>query len=741
MTNKFNPKVSIIIPVYNGSNFLKEAIESALAQTYRNIEIIVVNDGSTDNGATEQVALVYGNKIQYYSKTNGGTSTALNLGISHMTGDYFSWLSHDDMYYPNKISRQIEELEQLDNKNTIIMSDLRGINEKRQIIYKTDYLEHIKQYPPREKSYVYPIIYNKTHGCTLLIPKVCFSEVGLFDEKQLVAQDFEFFYRAFLKFPHKLIPEILVTARESSNRQGKSKKDLCDVEYSKLYITMIEHLSEEEIKLLAPDRLSFYDDMQRLFSVCDYTIASNYLNTKTIKNLQVSSFDLVGNKFNGHDLHNYLRQEGIDSKQVVLFKESKDINTSKYDFEKTNSSKDLLRKDFFLNTDIVHLHLVHNIFDLNYLPMMSRLKATVITLHDPFFLAGHCVHHFDCTKWKTHCSDCPYLNELYPLPNDFSALNFELKKQAVQNSDITAIVASKWLENKVRQSPIWAGKKVYLLPFGIDQEIFRPADKDSARRSLGLPVESRIIFFRSDPSSFKGLDIIKKAISSFDNTDNLVILTAGQTGLLNEFKSKCKIKEFGWIKNDQLLSTLYQACDIFLMPSRQETFGMMAIEAMSCGKTVLAIKGEGTALPDTINSPECGLAVDEKDFSSELKRLLDNPIEMMNRGNKSLDFARKHCSKEIYIQNMITIYKEVIANHHMDASSTLIMEQLKKHPQEKMKSKLAGTFKSAGAARFLGIIFDLKIFFMKLFRRLPIGLQRSIEPTIIKINASLRKYF
>ena len=71
-----NILVSIVIPVYNGANYLSEAIDSALAQTYKNIEIIVVNDGSKDDGATEKVALSYGDKIRYFHKENGGVSSA-----------------------------------------------------------------------------------------------------------------------------------------------------------------------------------------------------------------------------------------------------------------------------------------------------------------------------------------------------------------------------------------------------------------------------------------------------------------------------------------------------------------------------------------------------------------------------------------------------------------------------------------------------------------------------------------
>ena len=84
--NKFSPLVSIVIPVYNGSNYLAEAIDSALAQTYPNIEILVINDGSKDDGATKNLALSYGDKIRYFEKENGEVATALNFGIEKLNG-------------------------------------------------------------------------------------------------------------------------------------------------------------------------------------------------------------------------------------------------------------------------------------------------------------------------------------------------------------------------------------------------------------------------------------------------------------------------------------------------------------------------------------------------------------------------------------------------------------------------------------------------------------------------------
>ena len=120
--NDFNPLVSIVIPVYNGANFMREAIDSALNQTYKNIEIIVVNDGSTDDGETEKIALSYGDKIRYFKKENGGCASALNFGISKMQGEWFSWLSHDDVYYPEKIQSAIDTIAEKNftDKKTIV---------------------------------------------------------------------------------------------------------------------------------------------------------------------------------------------------------------------------------------------------------------------------------------------------------------------------------------------------------------------------------------------------------------------------------------------------------------------------------------------------------------------------------------------------------------------------------------------------------------------------------------------
>ena len=120
------PFITVVIPVYNGADYLGEAIDSALAQTYPHREIIVVNDGSDDGGATDRIARSYVDRIRYYVKENGGVSSALNLGIRNMRGDWLSWLSHDDLYLPDKLALQAEQLALLERRGEDLQKTVRG---------------------------------------------------------------------------------------------------------------------------------------------------------------------------------------------------------------------------------------------------------------------------------------------------------------------------------------------------------------------------------------------------------------------------------------------------------------------------------------------------------------------------------------------------------------------------------------------------------------------------------------
>src|SRR3989344_7351377 len=105
------PKVSIIVPAYNAEKFMKDAIDSALAQTYSNIEVVVLNDGSTDGTAKIIKPYLKDKRIIYFEQSNGGVSRARNKAFELSHGDYITFLDADDIYAPTKVEEEVNFLE------------------------------------------------------------------------------------------------------------------------------------------------------------------------------------------------------------------------------------------------------------------------------------------------------------------------------------------------------------------------------------------------------------------------------------------------------------------------------------------------------------------------------------------------------------------------------------------------------------------------------------------------------
>jgi glycosyltransferase involved in cell wall biosynthesis len=206
----FEPKISIIIPVYNGSNYLAEAIDSALAQTYKNIEILVINDGSPDNWETEKIAKSYWKKIKYFYKKNWWAGDALNFGIKKMTWDYFSWLSHDDFYFKNKVKEQVDFLKQQKEKKVIIFSNISICDGDWKIIQK----KWIDLSDINSNNLLYKLFLNHPiNWCSLLIPKIVFDTVWLFDIKLKAVQDYHMWFRMINKYPFIKHDKELIVSR------------------------------------------------------------------------------------------------------------------------------------------------------------------------------------------------------------------------------------------------------------------------------------------------------------------------------------------------------------------------------------------------------------------------------------------------------------------------------------------------------------------------------------------------
>lgn len=182
------PKVTVLIPFYN-CPYVDRAIESALQQTYPNVEIIVIDDGSTEHTALIQP---YSKHVRCLRKPNGGTASALNMGIQHAEGKFIAWLSSDDLYYADKLESQVAFMEE--HKAEASFTDFDLIDGAGQLIKesaaarfssKLDFFRHL-------------LWGNPINGCTVAITKDLLVKLGLFDEMLPFTHDFDMWYRVLL---------------------------------------------------------------------------------------------------------------------------------------------------------------------------------------------------------------------------------------------------------------------------------------------------------------------------------------------------------------------------------------------------------------------------------------------------------------------------------------------------------------------------------------------------------------
>lgn len=263
-----NTKVTIVIPVYNGEKFLKKAIKSALNQTYKNIEIIVVNDGSTDK--TEKIALSFKNKIKYLKKENGGVASALNIAIKNMDGDYFSWLSHDDEYYPEKVEKQVSLIKQLNKPNIILYSNYEMMSANGKV-----YKRIIHNHYELQKHHELSLLQGCINGITLLIPKEAFMTCGLFNENLWCTQDYDKWLDMIFKYRFWHMEDVLVKTR-IHDKQTTNTSNAVVKEGNILWKKILHSFDDKKILEIFDSMEKFYKEMILFFENSPYDEMRSY---------------------------------------------------------------------------------------------------------------------------------------------------------------------------------------------------------------------------------------------------------------------------------------------------------------------------------------------------------------------------------------------------------------------------------------------------------------------------------
>jgi len=202
--------VSIIIPAYNKAELTVKAVKSVLDQTYSNVELIVVDDGSTDN--TKEKMFKFGNQIQYIHKDNGGCCSARNKGIELAKGDYFAFLDCDDTYEPDKIKMCVQFL-QNNKEYGAVHTAANFIDEKGNTLRIYSHLRSQKT------GWISNVLILKNYICnsTPVMRRECINKVGNFDESIFTPADWDLMIRISEKYRVGYIDEPLTRYLVSGN--------------------------------------------------------------------------------------------------------------------------------------------------------------------------------------------------------------------------------------------------------------------------------------------------------------------------------------------------------------------------------------------------------------------------------------------------------------------------------------------------------------------------------------------
>ncbi len=322
-----------------------------------------------------------------------------------------------------------------------------------------------------------------------------------------------------------------------------------------------------------------------------------------------------------------------------------------------------LNKLFKIRTKIFHLHWIGNGF-LNLNQIKKIKKPIVITLHDVWFITGGCHVNFECKKYETGCDKCPMFENKFN-PFNITKMIYDLKANIFKNKNIELVVLSQWMKDIVAKSPIFSNSNINLIPNGVNLNIFTPYNKNVARSFFSINLDTKIILYggisaKSDYN--KGYDLLIDCIHLL-NLNDIEIVVFGEKTPSSSLFAGYKFTSVGYLSNEIDLAKLYSAADIVIVPSRQESFSQVSLEAISCGTPVVAFDYSGPR--DIIKHKVNGYLAkpyDPKDLAKGIEWIFDSLSKSNQLCIKAREIAIEKFDIKKVAQSHIDLYNRILLN-------------------------------------------------------------------------------
>ena len=415
-----------------------------------------------------------------------------------------------------------------------------------------------------------------------------------------------------------------------------------------------------------------------------------------MKALILSTYDTSGGATRAtYRLHKGLKQIGIDSQMLVQAKQSDDktvIGTSatsgkgrivtgsrlileqlpfKFFSRNKNSFYSLqwlpdnvAAKVALLEPDIINLHWFFSYFQIETIAKFN--KPIVFTLHDMWAFTGGCYYNQNCDRYKVSCGACPQLGSSKNC--DLSRWVWQRKAKAWKDLNITVVTPSIWLAKCAGESSLFENTRIEVIPYGLDTSIYKPIDKQIARKLLGLPEDKQLILFLSLAATSdrrKGFHLLQPALhklSQAGGQDRLELLVVGASRPEeNAVEFGFKSHYLGTLNDDLTLALAYSAADVFVAPSVQDNLPNTVMEALACGTPTVAFNIGG--MPDMIEHQHNGYlaqAYQIEDLAQGITWVIENEARHQKLCHRAREKAEQEFALSIQARRYSSLFNDIL---------------------------------------------------------------------------------
>ena len=341
-----------------------------------------------------------------------------------------------------------------------------------------------------------------------------------------------------------------------------------------------------------------------------------------------------------------------------------------FEIDLANTGTDITRLREFQEADIIHLHWINQgMLSLSGIRKILRSgKPVVWTMHDIWPATAICHVTLGCRNFTTRCRSCRLLGNSQG--DDISTTIWQRKLRMLEGENIYYVACSRWLENEAKASALLKGHKVTSIPNPIDTHIYNRYSKEEARQRLGLPQDRRLILFASQrvTTPNKGMDYLIEACRLLGNrtkcqTPYEVVILGGHAEELVELL-QLKAHPLGYVNDERRIVDVYNAVDVFVLPSLSENLPNTIMEAMACGVPCVGFKVGG--IPEEIDHKRNGYVADYRnaeDLARGIRWILEeSDYEALSR-NAIQKVAHNYSQQSVALR-YAEVYQQAMAFKH-----------------------------------------------------------------------------